>query len=114
MPLGVLRRIIQGGGSLVTDFIQEKVTPTVTTLREEAETRVNRLFKAEPGRPNVRELLGTSHRALEDWQRRIDERVRGAVETVAGLTQLQREVARIHERLDSLERKLSALEEPRR
>jgi len=111
MPLGVLRRIIQGGGTAVTDFLQERVGPTVAGLREEAESRVGRFFKAETGRVPVKELLGSSQRALEEWQRRIDERVRAAVEPVAGLTHLSREVARIHERLDALERKLTALED---
>jgi polyhydroxyalkanoate synthesis repressor PhaR len=115
MPLGVLRRIIQGGGAAVTDFISEKVTPQVGKLREEAESRVGRLFKREESATpaatrNVREAFTSSQRALEEWQRRIDERVRSAVEAVTGLTQLQRDVARLHEKLDSLEKKLSELE----
>lgn len=116
MPLGVLRRIIQGGGTAVTDFISEKVTPQVGKLREEAESRVGRIggfFKREDAprvTPNVREMVSTSTRALEDWQRRVDERVRSAVEAVTGLTQVQRDVARLHERLDAIEQKLSQLE----
>lgn len=126
MPLGVLRRIIQDGGSVVQDFIHERVTPQVGKLREEAETRVGRLFKREDGTtgpapapaatpavkgaPHVKELFSTSQRALEEWQRRVDERVRHALEPVTGLSQLQRDVARLHERLDALEKKLSQLE----
>lgn len=116
MPLGVLKRIIQGGGSVVQDFISERVTPQVGKLREEAESRVGRLFKREDGlppprvTPNVREVFTNSQRALEDWQRRVDDRVRSAVEAVTGLTQLQRDVQRLHEKLESLEKKLSQLE----
>lgn len=119
MPLGVLKRLIQGSGTAVSDFISERVTPRVGQLREEAETRVGRIFKREDGTvettarptPNVREIFSTSQRALEEWQRRIDERVRGAVEAVTGLAQLQREVQRLHERLDTIEQKLSSLED---
>lgn len=114
MPLSVLKRIIQGGGSAVTDFISDKVGGPVGKLREEAETRVGRLFKREEvarPAPHVREMLNTSQRALEEWQRRVDERVRSAVEAVTGLTQVQREVQRLNERLDTIEKKLSRLED---
>jgi len=132
MPLGVLKRIIQGGGTVVTGFIHEQVTTRVDALREEAETRLPRIFKREDGtmgpaptgkgptdapktdaRPAaapVREVIASSSKAFEDWQRRVDERVRSAVEALTGLTQLQREVARVHDRLDALEKKLSELE----
>jgi polyhydroxyalkanoate synthesis repressor PhaR len=128
MPLGLLKRIIQGGGSAVQDFISERVTSRVGALKEEAETRVNRFFRREdmpPGReiplreapsrgvsgpPNVREMFTTSQRALEEWQRRVDERVRGVVEAVTGLTSLQREMQALTERLDAIEKKLSLVE----
>ena len=113
MPLGVLRKIIQGGGTAVQGFISEKVTPQVGKLREEAEARVGRLWKREEGTPPappVREVFQTSQRAVEDWQRKVDERVRSAVEAVTGLAHLQRELSRLHERLDVLEEKLAKLE----
>jgi polyhydroxyalkanoate synthesis repressor PhaR len=116
MPLGLLKRLIQGGGSAVQEFISERVTPRVGALRDEAETRVSRLFRrdelaaARNVTPNVKEMFTSSQRALEEWQRRIDERVRGVVEAVTGLTGLQRDLQRLHERLDSLEKKLSGIE----
>jgi polyhydroxyalkanoate synthesis repressor PhaR len=124
MPLGLLKRIIQGGGSAVQDFISERVTSRVGALKEEAETRVNRFFRREDGStgpvparetplrspPNVREMFTTSQRALEDWQRRVDDRVRGVVEAVTGLTGLQRELVVLTERLDAIEKKLASLE----
>jgi polyhydroxyalkanoate synthesis repressor PhaR len=112
MPLGVLRRIIQGGGTAVQGFIAERVSPQVDRLREEAGSRVGRIFKREEARvAHARELFSQSQRTLEDWQRRVDEHVRGAVEAVTGLTQLQRELQRLHDRLDSLEKKVSSLDE---
>lgn len=113
MPLSVLKRIIQDGGSAVTDFISERVGGPVGKLREEAETRVGRLFKREePSRPspNVREVVSNSTRTLEEWQRRVDERVRSAVEAVTGLTHVQREVQRLNDRLEAIETKLERLE----
>jgi polyhydroxyalkanoate synthesis repressor PhaR len=111
MPLGMLRRIIQGGGSAVQGFIAERVSPQVDRLREEAESRVGRIFKREEGRAaQARELFSQSQRTLEEWQRRVDERVRGAVEAVTGLTQLQRDLQRLHERLDAIEKKVSSFD----
>jgi chromosome segregation ATPase len=108
MPLGLLKRLIQGGGTAVQDFITERVGAKVGALREEA----GRFFKRDDPRPppNVRELFSSSQRAVEEWQRRVDERVRSVVEAVTGLTHLQRELQRLHERLDSLDRKIAGLE----
>jgi len=111
MPLGVLRRIIQGGGSAVQGFLAERVGPQVDRLREEAGSRVGRLLKREEARASqVMEVFSTSRTALDEWQRRVDERVRGAVEAVTGLPQLQRDLQRLHDRLDALEKKLCGLE----
>jgi polyhydroxyalkanoate synthesis repressor PhaR len=108
MPLGLLKRLIQGGGTAVQDFITERVGAKVGALREEA----GRFFKREDTRPppNVRELFSSSQRVVEEWQRRVDDRVRSVVEAVTGLTHLQRELQRLHERLDSLDRKIAGLE----
>jgi len=81
MPIGLLKRLIQK----------------------------RMLFKREDS-PAVRAMLSTSLSAFADWQRGIDEHVRGAVEGAKGLTQLQSEFQRLHERLDALEEKLSGLE----
>lgn len=113
MPLGVLKRIIQGGGGAVTEFVGERMAK-VAALRDEAQDRVGRLFKREDQAkvtPAVRDVFGSSQRALEEWQRRIDDRVRNAVEAVTGLTTMQREVARLHDRLDAIEKQLGSLED---
>lgn len=119
MPLTLLKRIIQGG-NVVTDLVTK-----VSTLREEAETRVNRLFKREgevtPGGPpvpapapaakpaaQVREVFTSSQRAFDEWQRRIDDGVRSAVESVTGLAHLQKDFQRLSERLDRIEQRLAA------
>ncbi|HEY0096395.1 MAG TPA: polyhydroxyalkanoate synthesis regulator DNA-binding domain-containing protein, partial [Archangium sp.] len=103
MPLTVLREIIRHPGESLTDFIQKEVTPRVASIREEAESRLDKLLRredkheeggtqaAEPAPAETpteqtdanaaataaggpAELLKASQRALEEWQRRIDER----------------------------------------
>lgn len=114
MSLGVLHRMIRGSGSAVQEFLSEKVTPQVGWLRDEAGTRVGRLFRREEavGAPNaqVRELFASSQRTLEEWQRRVDDRVRGGMDAFSGLPQLQKDLTRMHERLDALEKKLALLD----
>jgi polyhydroxyalkanoate synthesis repressor PhaR len=133
MPLTVLREIIRHPGESLTGFIQKEVTPRVASIREEAESRLDKLLRREkeegmqegapppaeqpaeqqedntPGGPA--ELLKASQRALEDWQRKIDERVKHAVENLAGnLPALGRDMAVLTQRLEELEKKLDELE----
>ncbi|MCC7541354.1 MAG: polyhydroxyalkanoate synthesis regulator DNA-binding domain-containing protein [Deltaproteobacteria bacterium] len=62
---------------------------------------------AEGGR--VKELVEQSREALDDIQRRIDERVRAVVGTFAPFLQMQAELRKIHQRLDDLERRIDAI-----
>lgn len=133
MPLTVLREIIRHPGESLTDFIQKAVTPRVVSIREEAESRLDKLLrrdeKGEEGAPGGEptatteesaaaaapggpaELLKASQRALEEWQRRIDERVKQAVENLAGtLPALGRDMQVLTQRLEDLEKKLDEMD----
>jgi polyhydroxyalkanoate synthesis repressor PhaR len=133
MPLTVLREIIRHPGESLTDFIQKEVTPRVASIREEAESRLDKLLRREDkqeGEPSPAEqpageeqqqdasaaggpadLLKASQRALEDWQRKIDERVKHVVENLAGnLPALGRDMQVLTQRLEELEKKLDEIE----
>ncbi|MHB8879743.1 MAG: polyhydroxyalkanoate synthesis regulator DNA-binding domain-containing protein [Myxococcaceae bacterium] len=122
MPLAVLREIIRRPSEALTGFIQKEVTPRVASIREEAESRLDRLLRRDetkkdetsPAAPEgspAAELLKSSQRTLEDWQRKMDERVKLVVESVAGnLPALGRDLQVLLQRLESLEAKLDALE----
>jgi len=136
MPLTVLREIIRHPGESLTDFIQKEVTPRVASIREEAESRLDKLLRredkpegegspaeqpAEQAQPAQQqdanaaggpaELLKASQRALEEWQRRIDERVKHVVENLAGnLPAMGRDMQALVQRLEELEKKLDELE----
>ena len=43
MPLSVLREIIRHPGESISDFISREVSPRVASIREEAETRLDKL-----------------------------------------------------------------------
>jgi polyhydroxyalkanoate synthesis repressor PhaR len=141
MPLTVLREIIRHPGESLTGFIQKEVTPRVASIREEAESRLDKLLRREEKREGgegspeelpppseeeaapesggattagplgAAELLKASQRALEDWQRKIDERVKHVVENLTGnLPALGRDMQALSQRLEDLERKLDEME----
>ncbi|HET9452600.1 MAG TPA: polyhydroxyalkanoate synthesis regulator DNA-binding domain-containing protein [Aggregicoccus sp.] len=134
MPLAVLREIIRRPGESLTGFIQKEVTPRVASIREEAESRLDKLLRREDGsvaraapgeEPSApaaggtaggpAELLKASQRALEDWQRRIDERVKHVVDNLTGnLPALGRDMQSLTQRLEQLEKKLDELEKARK
>ena len=130
MPLAVLREIIRRPGESLSGFIQKEVTPRVASIREEAESRLDKLLRREdgsmakaapgeeataPATGGPADLLKASQRALEDWQRRIDERVKHVVDNLTGnLPALGRDMQALTQRLEQLEKKLDELEKSRK
>ena len=111
MPLSVLREIIRHPGEALTGFIQKEVSPRVASFREEAESRIDRLLRREEDGPD---FIKASQKAFEDWQRKVDDRVKAVVENVIGnLPALGRDLQGLLSRLDALEKKLDALESER-
>jgi len=113
MPLSVLREIIRRPGDALSGFIQKEVSPRVASIREEAETRLDRLLRREEGSSGElkEDLLRAGQRTIEDWQRRADDRVKSLVESVTGnLPALGSDLGQLTRRLEELERRLDALE----
>lgn len=143
MPLAVLREIIRHPGESITGFIQKEVTPRVASIREEAESRLDKLLRRdekraeEPGeaspetpeqpaeqdpatqaaKPSISpsELLKASQRAFEDWQQKLDDRVKHVVEGLtSNLPALGRDMQALTQRLEELEKKLAELEQSKK
>ncbi|MCP3164479.1 MULTISPECIES: polyhydroxyalkanoate synthesis regulator DNA-binding domain-containing protein [Myxococcus] len=137
MPLSVLREIIRHPGESISGFIQKEVTPRVASIREEAESRLDKLLRreeaAKAGLPETAveetpqaaadaagglspaDLLKASQRAFEDWQRKIDERVKHVVENLTGnLPALGRDMQSLTQRLEELEKKLEQFEQQKK
>ena len=75
MPLALLREIIRRPGESISGFIQKELTPRVTSIREEAESRLDKLFRREDSLEgtSAADLLKSSQKTLEEWQGKIDE-----------------------------------------
>jgi polyhydroxyalkanoate synthesis repressor PhaR len=123
MPLAVLREIIRHPSESISGFIQKEVQPRVQSFKEEAEQRIDKLLRRdgkEEGAPvpdtttTPPDLIKASQRALEEWQKKIDERVKLVVESVVGnLPAAGRDMQALIQRLEALERKLEELERRR-
>ncbi len=77
---------------------QKTRTPEEADVRREEATSHNA----------VRELIERSQQTIEEWQRRVDDRIRHIIETLSPFATLEKEVARLNERLDAVEKKLEA------
>ena len=120
MPLAVLREIIRHPSESISGFIQKEVQPRVQSFKEEAEQRIDKLLRRDgkeelPALENTSpDLIKASQRALEDWQKKVDERVKQVVESVVGnLPAAGRDMQALIQRLEALERKLEELERRR-
>lgn len=58
----------------------------------------------------VRDWVQQSQKALDDWQKRVDGRIRHAVETISPFAGLQKDIKNLAERIAELEGKLAEAE----
>jgi polyhydroxyalkanoate synthesis repressor PhaR len=125
MPLDVLREIIRRPGNTVTDFFKTEVSPRVQSIREEAESRLDRLLHREdkPGGADGAQtqaqapspsIIQQSQKVLEDLQKRVDDRVKAVVDgVVGGLPALGRDMQALIQRIEQMEKKIEELEKKR-
>lgn len=57
-----------------------------------------------------REFLTHSQRAIDEWQRKVDGRIRGMVEGISPFASLQKDIGALSARIAQLEQKLTSLE----
>jgi polyhydroxyalkanoate synthesis repressor PhaR len=129
LPLNAMRNIIQSGGERIEELVtqaQKKVSGVFS--RKHAEGRGNGEGEALPAQAEdetpaaldageagtegpgalheFREWIEASQQKLEEWQRKMDERVRHIVDGISPFASLQKEVAALGVRLAEVERKL--------
>jgi polyhydroxyalkanoate synthesis repressor PhaR len=59
----------------------------------------------------IREWVTQSQKALDDWQKKVDGRIRHAVETISPFATLQKDVKHLADRIQELESKISEIAE---
>jgi polyhydroxyalkanoate synthesis repressor PhaR len=133
MPLKLLRSIIQSGNEAIGDFYEKKLADPVKSLKEDVEHRVQSLLKrdgaADGTKPDgeqsaeeaakeevkagvVKEFVSSTSEAFDNWQKRIDERVR---ETVGKMTNTPKpDLDGLRARVEALEARLKEVEAKRK
>jgi len=120
LPLSALRNIIQSGAS------------NMTQLASQAGERMRGMFKRERedelgpnGEPlpleedaaaggastnPIREFLERSQQTFDDWQKKVDDRIRSTVDALSPLSGLEKEMRALAQRLADLEKRLEERE----
>jgi polyhydroxyalkanoate synthesis repressor PhaR len=114
MSLKTLLDLIRSGGERAAQIVegtQAEFRERVEAVKQAAEQRVQTLLhKGQATSDRAKELVVTSQEALGQFQRRIDERVKAAVEGMTSFADPQREVQELTRKLDAIERRLDELE----
>jgi len=117
LPLATLRGVIQSGGEFIHKRIAEPVASfreeaerTVATLRGEAEKTMGRLVKMEgieELREAMKEFLDNTHGVYDDFQKRLDERVRVVLGNIPQFSSFGKELDHLKKKVNQLERALA-------
>lgn len=106
IPFQRLLGLIQSGG----EYLQRKIGTPVTSLKGEAERTVQRLMRGEAPE-ELRDFIMATHRAYDDVQRRVDERLQVVLATVRNLSPVLKEIARLKEEVAALRARIEAIEQ---
>lgn len=119
MPLGTMRNIIQNGGEWFAEA-QRRVQSILPIKRRDGEKPEGEVAPEEEAESNeaqkkrslaaLREWTLTSRTALDEWQRRVDEKIRHAIEGISPFHGVHRDVKALSDRIAELEAKLAELE----
>ena len=130
LPLQTMRNIIQTGGESIhqlvsqaqskVEEVQRKVTdilPHKDEDSDEAQASAGDTELAETVKPGplaireFREFLVASQRTIDEWQKRMDDRIRNVVEGISPFRGIHSDVQGLAERIAELEAKLSVMVE---
>ena len=105
VPIQRLIAILQSGG----EFLQRTIGPPVTSLRDEAEKTVQRLMKREPAE-ELRDFVLTTHKAYDEFQRKMDDRLQTILGTVRNLSPILKELDHLKTDVAALRDRVEAME----
>ena len=109
LPLAAMRNIIQTGGQSITNFVAEAGDKMRSVFRRGKAGEGGEGEGEEKGGGKVRDFFESSQRTVEEWQKRVDERIRMAVESISPFAALQKELGLLMTRIEELERRISEL-----
>ncbi len=111
--LTTLRDMIRHGGEVAQRLVegtQAELRGRVEAVRAAAEQRVQSLLtRGQDTRDRALELVQASQEAMVAVQRKVDERVRAAVEGMSNLPEVRRQLDEIGKRIEELEKRVEEL-----
>lgn len=117
LPLSALRNIIQSGAnnlSQLTTTAGEKVRGIFKREKDEEDAAAAAAIAAEADPKSsdgssshpIREFLERSQQTFDEWQKRVDDRIRAAVEALSPLSGIEKEMRALAQRMGELEKKI--------
>jgi polyhydroxyalkanoate synthesis repressor PhaR len=114
MSLRTLKDLIRHGGERAAQIVEDtqaELRGRVEAVRQAAEQRVQTLIKTgQQTSDRAKEMVAASQEAVSQFQRRVDDRVRTALEGMSTLSDLRRDIVQLSDRIAELERKLQELD----
>jgi polyhydroxyalkanoate synthesis repressor PhaR len=111
--LATLRDMIRHGGEVAQRLVegtQAELRGRVEAVRAAAEQRVQSLLnRGQDTRDRALEMVQASQEAMLAFQRKVDERVRAAVEGMSNLSESRRQLEEIGRRIEALEKRVEEL-----
>jgi polyhydroxyalkanoate synthesis repressor PhaR len=108
LPLAALRNIIQSGGQSISSIATSAGEKVRAVFRRDNEPEVveepEGKLDESPGA--VKNILERSQQALDEWQKKVDERVQKVVEALSPFSSFEKEVRALRERIAELEKRL--------
>ncbi|HWE30402.1 MAG TPA: polyhydroxyalkanoate synthesis regulator DNA-binding domain-containing protein [Polyangia bacterium] len=106
LPLSALRNIIQSGASNITQVASQAGERVRGIFKREGGENGEAAATEESGGHPIREFLERSQQTFDDWQKKVDERIRSTMESLSPLSGLEKEVRTLSQRLADLEKRL--------
>lgn len=118
VSLSAMRQLIQSGGASLSELaLQAQARMRSVFRKTDTDGKPTDLetLSAVSSRPmsgestsSVREMIERWQVALEEWQKKVDDRMHAALESLSPFASLEKEVVRLQQRVTELEAKLEA------
>ena len=112
LPLSALRNIIQSGANNMSQFATQAGERVRGMFKREREDGVDgdEMTEGEDPPPSsgnpIREFLERSQQTFEEWQKKVDERIRSTVDSLSPLSGIEKEMRALSQRVAELEKRL--------
>ncbi len=113
VSLEMLRDLVRHGGAMAQRLVEgtgAELRGRVEAVRAAAQQRVQSFIQSgQQTSDRAKELVQTSQEAVSALQRKVDERVRAAMEGMSSLGEVKRSLDEISRRIEGLEKRLDEL-----